>query len=31
MILVGFIAGLTTMTFVSLYKWVLKFWKESPR
>ena len=27
MILVGFIAGLMAMTIVSLYKWVLSFWK----
>jgi hypothetical protein len=28
MVLVGFIAGLMTMTVVSLYKWVLKYWNE---
>jgi hypothetical protein len=26
MILVGFVAGLMTMTIVSLYKWFLKNW-----
>jgi len=28
MVLIGFIGGLMTMTIASLYKWVLKFWKN---
>jgi len=26
MVLIGFIAGMLTMTIVSLYKWVLEMW-----
>jgi hypothetical protein len=28
MVLVGFGAGILTMTVVSLYKWVLEFWNN---
>jgi len=28
MVLIGFVAGLLTMTVVSLYKWVINFWNS---
>ena len=27
-ILIGFMAGLTTMMIINLYKWALKYWNE---